>query len=386
MRKTILDKKVALVDIAVLIFGFIDTFYIYVASSYFADIIGSSNVGFFYLVSYIGSLVLFFCLQPIVRALGRARTLYLFLLLSLGLLALLTNTGPTYFSGVILLLFIITSSVLWVIFDILLEGFSDDSRTGSIRGLNLTMLNFGVLLAPFLATMTLETFDFHGVFLVMLILYIFLFLFCLIAFRHVTGTHLPKIAFWNAFALVLKEGDLWRSYLLSFALYFFYAVMIIYMPLYLLNHGFSFSEIGSLFTIMLIPFVLIQYPLGKLADIKYGEKEILVLSFIITLISVIVIALTETGSFWWWAGLLFVSRIGIAGVEIMKDTHFYRHISADEVDVISFFRTSLPVANIVVAALATGMLAFLPLVSVFYLTALVLFGALITSFFLVDSK
>lgn len=386
MKKTILNKKIALVDIAVLIFGFIDTFYIYVASSYFADIIGSSNVGFFYLVSYIGSLVLFFCLQPIVRSLGRARTLYLFLLLSLGLLALLTNTGPTYFSGVILLLFIITSSVIWVIFDILLEGFSDDSRTGSIRGLNLTMLNFGVLLAPFLATMTLEAFDFHGVFLVMLVLYIVLFLFCLVAFRHITGTHLPKIAFWNSFSTVLKEGDLWRSYLLSFALYFFYAVMIIYMPLYLLNHGFSFSEIGSLFTIMLIPFVIIQYPLGKLADIKYGEKEILVVSFLITLISVIVIALTETGSFWGWAGLLFISRIGIAGVEVMKETHFYRHISADEVDVISFFRTSVPVANIVVAALATGMLAFLPLVSVFYLTALVLFGALVTSFFLVDSK
>lgn len=386
MGRNILDRKVALVDIAVLLFGFIDTFYIYVASSYFADIIGSPNVGFFYLISYLSSLVLFFCLQPIVRTLGRARTLYLFLLLSLGLVTFLTNTGPTYFSGIVLLLFIITSSVLWVIFDILLQGFSDYSHTGSIRGRNLSMLNFGVLMAPFLATVTLENFDFSGVFLVMMILYIILFIFCLIAFRNVTGNHLPKIAFWHALFLVRKNSDLWRSYILSFALYFFYAVMIIYMPLYLQSLGFSFSEIGYLFTIMLLPFVLTQYPLGKIADKKYGEKEILIISLVIALISTLAIALAETHSFWWWAILLFISRVGIAGVEVMKDTHFYRHISSDDVDVISFFRTSVPLANILVAALATGMLAFLPLVSVFYLTVVVLAGALITSFFIIDSQ
>lgn len=386
MKKNIFDRKIALVDIAVLLFGFIDTFYIYIASSYFADIIGSPNVGFFYLLSYIGSLVLFFCLQPIIRVLGRARTLYLFLLLSLALVAFLTNTGPTYFSGVILLLFIVTSSVIWVIFDILLEEFSDDRHTGSIRGLNLTMLNFGVLLAPFLAAGTLEDFNFNGVFLVMLILYICLFIFCLIAFRKVQGNNLPKIAFWHALFTVRRDGNLWRSYILSFALYFFYAVMIIYMPLYLTSLGFDFREIGTLFTIMLIPFVLIQYPLGKLADKKYGEKEILIISLIITLLSTIAIAVTGTTSFWVWALLLFLSRVGIAGVEVMKDTHFYRHISSDDVDVISFFRTSMPVASIAVAALATGMLAFLPLSSVFYLTAVVLGIALITSFFLVDSK
>lgn len=386
MIKSLLNKKIALVDIAVLMFGFIDTFYIYIASSYFADIIGSSNVGFFYLVSYLGSLVLFFWLQPIIRIIGRARTLYLFLLLSLGLVALLTNISLSYFSGIILLLFIVTSSVLWVIFDILLESFSEDRHTGSIRGLNLTLLNFGVLLAPFLATVTLEDFGYHGVFLGMLILYILLFLFCLIAFRQVQGKHLPKIAFWRGLFLVKSKSPLWRAYTLSFALYFFYAVMIIYMPLYLTDLGFSFSEIGSLFTIMLIPFILVQYPLGKIADKKYGEKEILIIALLIATVSMLCIASTNQTSFLWWACVLFISRIGIAGLEVMKDTYFYRHIGPEDVDVISFFRTSLPAANILVAGLATGMLAFLPISSIFYLTALVLALALINVFFLVDSQ
>lgn len=386
MSKKLLKQNIAMVDIAVLFFGFVDTFYVYIASSYFAEVIGSPNVGFFFFLSYVGSLIIFFCLQPLVRIFGQARTLYLFLLLSLGLAALLSNVGTNYFSGVLLLFFIITSSVLWIIFDILLQGFSDRKHTGSIRGLNLSLLSLGVLLAPFLATQTLESFGFTGVFLVMFILYIFLFIFCLLAFRHVRGNQLPKIAFWHALALVLKNGELWRSYILSFALYFFYAVMIIYMPLYLREFGFTFAEIGSLFTIMLIPFVLLEYPLGKLADVKYGEKEILIISLAIAIMSTVIIALLHTSSFWWWAIILFASRVGIAGMEVMKDTHFYRHISVKDVDVISFFRTSLPVANIVVTALATGMLTFLPLYSIFYLTALVLGFALVAAFFLQDSK
>lgn len=385
MRK-ILHQKIALVDFAVLLFGFVDTFYIYIASSYFADIIGSPNVGFFFLVSYIGSLVVFFCLQPVIRILGRARTLYLFLLLSLALVALLSNTEPTYFSGLILLFFIVTSSVLWVIFDILLEEFSENSLTGSIRGLNLTMLSFGVLMAPLLATATLRSYGYSGVFLAMLIFYVLLFIFCLIAFRNVTGRNLPKIAFWHALSLVRKEKALWQSYVLSFSLYFFYAVMIIYMPLYLTSLGFTFTEIGSLFTIMLVPFVLVQYPLGRLADKKYGEKEILIISLLIAIASTFTMAFIGTTSYFWWALILFVSRIGIAGLEVMKDTYFYRHIDAEQVDVISFFRTSLPVANIVVAALATGMLTFLPLESVFYLASLVLTGALFIAFRMVDSQ
>ena len=383
----ILDRKIAFVDIAVLLFGFIDTFYIYFASSYFAEVVGTENVGLFFFLSYLGSFLLFFCLQPLIRILGRARTLYLFLLLSLALLALLSNTGPTLFSGITLLFFIVTSSVLWIIFDILLQGFSNRDRTGSIRGLNLTMLNLGVLLAPFLATKTLQGFGFSGVFLAMFILYIFLFLFCLLVFRHVSGNSLPKITFRHTLGLVIRKSELWRSYLLSFSFYFFYSIMIIYMPLHLTELGFTFGEIGTLFTIMLVPFVLIQYPLGWLADTRYGEKEILLISLIIVTLSTLVIAATPVGhSYWWWALILFVSRIGIAGAEVMKDTHFYRHISADEVDIISFFRTSLPIANIVAAAAGTLLLAFWPLVSVFYLTAAMLAGALIISSTLRDSQ
>jgi MFS family permease len=378
--------KVAEVDLAVLLFGFIDTFYIYIGSSYFSGIIGSDNVGFFYLVSYLASLLLFFFLQSFIRKLGQQQVLYLFLLLSLILVALLTNIEASFLGAGILLLFVVTSSVIWILFDILLQNFSHKETTGSVRGLNLTLLNFGVLLAPFLATQVLSLYGFRGVFLSILVLYSFLFIFCLVVFRNLPKQKIPALKFWHAFSSVVKKRDLLRSYFISFALYFFYAVMIIYMPLYLIEKGFDWDDLGIMFTIMLVPFVLIQYPLGRLADQKYGEKEMLLVALILTTITLIVIALAPANSFLFWTSILFLSRVGIAGVEVLKDTHFYRHIEAKDVDMIAFFRTSLPMANIAVAALATGMLAFLPLASIFWLTAAVFILVFMSTLYLVDSK
>jgi Na+/melibiose symporter-like transporter len=56
----------------------------------------------------------------------------------------------------------------------------------------------------------------------------------------------------------------------------FYTFMVIYVPIYLTEViGFSWSELGLILCIALIPFVLLDSPVGELADKKYGEKEFL---------------------------------------------------------------------------------------------------------------
>jgi MFS family permease len=157
------------------------------------------------------------------------------------------------------------------------------------------------------------------------------------------------------------------------------------MPLRLLELHFSWQEIGSIFTFMLLPFVFIQYPLGYLADKRYGEKEMLLISLVIAIISTGAIAMLTSENIAWWMFVLFVSRIGIAGLEVLKDTYFYRQIGADDVDIIAFFRTAMPLASIVATALASTMLVFMPLTSIFWLAASVLFLAFISTLFLKDS-
>ena len=87
-----------------------------------------------------------------------------------------------------------------------------------------------------------------------------------------------------------------------------------------------------------------------------------------------------------WGSLLFVTRIGVAGIEILRDSYFYKQVDADDMDVIAFFRTARPVANILGAGLSAVFLLFWPVQSVFFVAAGVVLLAFFTACFLADSR
>ena len=61
--------------------------------------------------------------------------------------------------------------------------------------------------------------------------------------------------------------------------------MIIYLPIYLhKNIGLAWSQISIILIIMLLPY-LSSVKLGKLADSKYGEKELMMIGFVIASIT-----------------------------------------------------------------------------------------------------
>ncbi len=74
---------------------------------------------------------------------------------------------------------------------------------------------------------------------------------------------------------------------------------------------------------MLVPFALFQYPLGKLADKKYGEKEMMIASYVILAGSVFAFAMIKNHTFLSAAIILFISRIGACTLEVMNDTYFF---------------------------------------------------------------
>ena len=86
-----------------------------------------------------------------------------------------------------------------------------------------------------------------------------------------------------------------------------------------------------------------------------------------------------------WAGALFVTRIGIAGIEVLSDTYFYKRIEGNDGDLIAFFRTARPLGNIVAALFLGTWLLFFSLSSVFLLPAIVLALAIIPAFLLDDN-
>ena len=95
---------------------------------------------------------------------------------------------------------------------------------------------------------------------------------------------------------------------------------------------------------MLLPFALIQYPLGRLADLKYGEKEMMAAGFIIMGLSTMALPLFSVKSVAVWAFALLITRIGAATVEIMIETYFFKTVSPRDSAVLGSFRITRPLS------------------------------------------
>ena len=125
------------------------------------------------------------------------------------------------------------------------------------------------------------------------------------------------------------------------------------MPIYLIqNIGFSWSEMGIILSIALLPFIIFQIPIGKIEDQKHDEKMLLIVGFLIMSISVAMMPFIVEKSFVFWAVILFVSRIGASIVEVSTETYFFKHVKSTNAGYISLFRMTRNMAFLVVPVIA----------------------------------
>jgi MFS family permease len=162
--------------------------------------------------------------------------------------------------------------------------------------------------------------------------------------------------------------------------------MIIYTPIYLRDLGFSWVDIGKIFTTMLLPFVLLQYVIGYWADNKIGEKKLLIFALLVMGCSTTTIYFVESKTILTWMIILFTTRIGASMIEILRDSYFYKKIDRTDVDLINFFRTALPVAYICATASSSFLFLFLPVKFAFILTGIVVLSAIYPAYYLINNK
>ncbi|MCX6765624.1 MAG: MFS transporter [Candidatus Moranbacteria bacterium] len=380
------EEKIKLISFISFLLGFGQAVLIYILSTYFKNISGTENVGVFYLVAYAIELIILLNFHKVVAAYGRSRAFLFILLCKIPIILLLVFLPPNFLALIPLILYLIAGSLAWVALDMILESCSTDRFSGRIRGLHLTIMNTGYVFGPLLSTRLLDKFGFHGIFIFLIILYSFIFLFALLGLRNLRENVKYRPTIMEILKKVSLRKNVLRAYYISFVLEFFYALMVIYTPIYLRNLGLGWDQIGIVFTVMLVPFVLFQYPAGLIADKKTGEKELIIFSLIVMAIATFSVYFISSTSVAVWALVLFATRIGASLVEILRDSYFYKRIESTDIDVIDFFRTSRAAAYIAAAIISTPFLFIFPLKSIFLLTALVAFSALYPAFRLVDNR
>jgi len=326
----------------------------FVNSSYLETLMPAVYVGFIYTIEAIVAIGGFLLMPKFLRYFGNFKVAIFLLLLEIFSLLGLTVYHNVIVVSIFMIGSIATVTFLSFSFDIFLEGLSLDSSTGKTRGMYLTIVNLAWVFGPLLAGMVLINGDYWKIYLSAFFLLIPVFIIIRTTLYKFKDSPYQSPNPFSTIYEVWKNKDIKNIFMAMLLLQIFYAWMTIYTPIYLhTNLGLPWSSIGIIFGFMLLPFIFVQFPAGRLADSRFGEKEILSIGFIIMALATITMYFVDGNNIIVWTLILFGTRVGAALVEVMCDVYFFKKVDNKNANLISFFRMARPFAYIISPILAT---------------------------------
>lgn len=360
----------------------------YIDSSFLETFVSKDKLGLMFSVGAFMSLIYLTNLPRILNKFGLFETLRtasaVYILMIIGMLVI-NNDALLQLSYIG---YYVAGAALFLTVDVLVEHYSKTETTGNTRGLYLAIYNFAFMIAPFVAGLIVDESSFKAVYLLSGISIVIMNYFFVYEFQKlkVFPKHSKSDFFGNIMALI-KNKNLFHVYHVNFLLNFFFALMIIYMPIFLYqNIGFGWQEIGLMFAIMHIPYILLEIPLGNLADKLLGEKEIMAAGLIVIGFSTIFLGFINNSSFWVWALVLSVTRIGASMIQVTTESYFFKKIKRDDTDMISVFRNTTYLSMLVAPVLATAILSFATYRELFIILGIIMMFGLISNHKIEDTK
>lgn len=361
---------------------------VFINSSLLVQFFSRSVVSLLFVIGALGNIALFLLTPKLIDTFGKKKLFLLFLLIIIA-----STTGLAFAKTGLLvaLFFIIYSSLFFMVLyflDIFLEEVSEDTRTGELRGIYIALTHIGLMIGLIvLSILTVES-VFTQVYVVAALLLAVPVLIAIFSLK----SHTPK---WHGLHRQhhILPFDIWweaksirRATLARFTLEFFYVFMAIYVPIYLNTViGFSWSVIGVMFIIMLIPFVAFQWPVGKIADHVLGEKEIMIVGFLCIIISLLLMPGLKA-SILLWTLALFLSRVGASAVDITTDSYFFKHIDAYDIRLLSIYRLTRPLSVVLGALVGALSLRLFSFEHIFFVLAFIVFFGLKEALLIRDTR
>jgi MFS family permease len=359
---------------------------LYVNSSFLSQFFSSTMVSLVFTLGATAGIFSFLVAPRLVNILSKENFLFLSLTTALlaNLLLALADSGLS--AALSFIVYTTFHALAYYCLDIFIEEDSLDNKTGEMRGLYLTFVNAGIILGPLLVALTASETAFQPIYLsgsVILSLTLLLSLSLLPKARKLYPILEPSFSF--PIKIWWQTRSVRSATLARLILSIFFALMVIYTPIYLHDHiGFSWSEIGVIFTVMLLPFVLFEWPAGELADHFWGEKEMMSIGFFLMGSALLIMPFLGK-SFGLWMVILFLSRVGASLVEVMTESYFFKKIKAHETGFLSIFRLVNPLSIIIGATLGAIVLHFFKFETLFFVSAFIVAWGLFESLYLKDT-
>ncbi|MFC1687267.1 MFS transporter [Patescibacteria group bacterium] len=347
----------------------------YIRSTFVEEFVDVQRVGLFFIGSAVLSLIVINFFPYFINKFTNYRLFLTVLVINILSIILLITTDSTVLAFIAFIIGGATMNLVWISMDIFIEKCSTNITTGRTRTIYLTLLSSGWLISPLIVGFLVGDNNYR-------LVYIFSIAFLLTVIGLVISKRkqLGERIHYKHHQTLKTLKNIWQNinlrgiFAISFLLEFFFAIIVVYTPIYLHEYiGLSWLTIGIVFTFMLIPFILFEIPAGTFADKYHSEKKILMLGFMILVSSVSLIFFIESTNPVVWAVILFLTRCGAALIQAMRESYFFKIVDVKDLDYINFFRDIRPLAILIGMGLSIVVLKFYSLQYLFFFLAAVLF-------------
>ncbi len=372
--------------IATIFFAFHHYFILYINSSYLETLIPRTWVGILYSLASLLTIFVLLKLSRIIEKLGILRTIIAVTMIDIIVLAIMTLSDLAPLKLLCFVIYAAIPALILVCLDTVIEDTVKNKVMGRTRGILLTLFGTVAVASPLIVGGMVSDGGFKQVY-VFSLFFLILFLIIIISNRHrFNKANLTKIKGMDSVREFFSMHDIRRIGVVNFALHFFFSWMIIYIPLYLNTEmGFSWTDIGIMISISLVPFVILEIPAGEIADESLGEKEMLVGGMILMVIASLLFPTLGKGAFVIWTLVLLLARTGGSVMETMVESYFFKKSKGKD-ELIEVFRMAQPLAYIAGPLVGSIMLFFVPFAYIFPILAVVLLGAMLQALRIVDTK
>ena len=342
----------------------------YILSSYLGQFLPNEQVGLVFSVSA-ALMILGFIAAPFVLTKLSVRRVSLILAIAdLTTLILLALNPSAVLAVALIALQGALAPLIAYTLDLFLENATvDEGTTGHMRGMFLTAGNIALVASPILIGVVLGATDDYARIFIATAIALAIFIGIIVTRQRFiadeTITH-PASLF-ATLTCLLKNREIRSVLAANTILQSFYIWAPVYIPLYLhAELGFSWETLGPLFALMLLPFLLIELPMGFLEDKFKGARAVMATGFTVTGVSLMAFAFVSSSTTLTTIAIILVlTRVGAALVEITAETSFFRDVGGQDAESVSFFRMTRPLGMLIGPLIGSFFLLFMTLQAAF---------------------
>ena len=353
---------------------------IFINSSFLSSKIPDHTIGLFYTASALVTIIGLYIIPKLINKLGTSLILGFLILANIANLVIFTTVSNPLVIAISFIIFLAFNTLIYLGIDIITERLSENSVQGNVRGAYLTMMNAGWILAPLIGGYILDRLGFSILYSFAIAIMIPVFIIIALQLPTIKTTHASKANILQLATKFMAHRRFRLVFIVNFILQFFYAWMVIYTPIYLHTVAhLPWDTIGIIFAIMLVAFIVLEYPLGKLADKIHIEKHLMIVGLVVMGLATLFVGHAPTLSIAGLTLVLFMTRVGASIVEVSTESYFFKCVHHDDTGSIGFFRNTYPLAYILAPLLASLILKFGPLSSLFPILSIICFLGVIVA-------